>query len=370
MGLNFGNIASIAAPIAGGIFGGPVGAAAGAGVAGLLNQPEMPASPDYMSLAQQQFEQQQQLNQQNTAANRPNQFTPYGSSIWTQDPNNPYSWANKISLSPEQQQLFNQQQANQGTVLDLSGQLAGGLGSTLTQPFTLPGTIPTYAGNTAPLPTYGDAKQQVMNAMLGRVNTQYGQDVDKMKASLAARGIPPGSEAYNREMDTLNRQLTDARQQAELNATQQAGADYSSALAGRQQTEGEALNKYNTGMQGYQQQIQNMLTQRNQPLLEYNALNTGNPVTTPNFNNFAYSTPTNAPDIMNAAQNNYSNAINQYNATQGANNAFVNAGANVAGAYLNSQNPTTVYPAGTNNPMFQPVQPRPSANTIGFTPTF
>ena len=70
-------------------------AAAGLGlIGGLTGNQSAPATPDYAGLAA-----------ADTAANRVNQVTPYGSSTWSNTGN---TWTNTQSLSPEQQALLNQ----------------------------------------------------------------------------------------------------------------------------------------------------------------------------------------------------------------------------------------------------------------------
>lgn len=320
------------------------GAVAGAVISNAM-APDMPSAPDQTGLAYQQYLDQLNLNRSQTAANRPTQISPYGQVTWQQDPNNPDQWTQTTTLSPSQQDIFN---AQQRAGINVANQFA----NYANQPLQLPGAIPTLAQNPNALPTYGADKQAVMNAELARVNDQYNRDVESKKAQLAAQGIPPGSEAYNREMDTLNRQLTDARQQAAISATNMAGQDYSSAIAGRQQFQTEAMNQYNTGMKNYLQNLQNTMTLRELPLTELNTLQSG-AVTSPNFSSFSSMPGTSAPDLVSAAQNNYANAINQYNAGVAQANQTGNAIGQAWGAYMNR--PSTPTNPSTTTYRYQPM---------------
>jgi len=138
-----------------------------------------------------------------TSANRASQYNPFGSSVWQQGPDG--QWSQNVSFSPGQQQLFDITQAGKASML---GQAA---------------------------PEFGANRERVMEAMMGRVGTDIGRARESKRSQLVAQGIPVGSEAYNREMEQLDRRETDARQQAEISATQQAGTEYGAELAGRGQ---------------------------------------------------------------------------------------------------------------------------------------
>lgn len=103
----------------------------GAGVS-LLNKPK---NVDYEGIADKQGEANRQVNQDNLTANRPNVNTPMGQSKWTQipDPNNPggFTWTQDITLSPEQQAIYQRETANNQKAQDLGGEF---LASTNTAP--------------------------------------------------------------------------------------------------------------------------------------------------------------------------------------------------------------------------------------------
>lgn len=76
--------------------------------------------------------------------------------------------------------------------------------------------------------TYSIADRgQVEQALMSRIDPQLAQDRATRENNLRQQGITPGSAAWDREMNTLNQQSTDARMQAIL-----AGGQEQSRLAG------------------------------------------------------------------------------------------------------------------------------------------
>lgn len=176
------------------------------GIDNPLSGPTVPGAPDYVGAAEATAAGNLAGAEAATAANRASQYNPFGSSVWTQGPGG--EWSQDVSFSPEQQGLYD---------------------------VTQKGKMDFLSGGT---PTFGENRQRVTDAMLGRVGTDIGRARDSKRSELVAQGIPVGSEAYNREMEQLDRRETDARQQAEIAATQQAGTEYGAELAGRGQQMG------------------------------------------------------------------------------------------------------------------------------------
>lgn len=237
-------------------------------LSGLTGNKSSASTPDYAAAAN-----------ADTQANRVNQYTPYGSSTWSQNGNN---WTNTQTLSPEQQGLLNQQTAIKGTLGNTANVLAQNLGSTLGS--ALPSSYdPNQATNSAT-----ENIMSRVNPMLDRQNTQ-------LQAQLANQGVTAGSEAYKNAQTDFGQQRNDAYQQA-------------------------ALQGINLGQSQQQQSYNQQMTNRNQPLNELNALQNGSQVTNPTFS----STPT-ASSQVNAAQNTYNANQNSVNASN-ANNANLSNG--------------------------------------------
>ena len=329
-----------------------------------LGENKPPNPPDFAALEQQKAE-----------ANRVDQYTPYGYLTWKQpDRDNPDKWRQDVTFSPKQQAIFEAQQKMQQGQADAGVRAVEQAGNIFSSPFEVPGQVPTYQGPQGAIPEYqgpqgpmpqyrgpegdmpeyGAHRQQVMDAMLSRVNTDIDRARANKSAELIASGIPKNSDAYDREMERLDRRQTDAIQQAEIAAEQMAGMGYSSALSGRrlqgdesladfttgmagrelggkealtdftagltgrQQDVTEGLNQFNTGMRSHDQSIQDALLNRNQPINEMNAWQTGSQIAMPNFSGY---NP--GPDYSNAGLMNTQYNLGAWNADTAQNNALM-----------------------------------------------
>lgn len=275
---------------------------------GLTSTPDQPAAPDYEGAARATAEGDLEQARIATMANRPNQYTPWGTSTWAQDPNNQDLWTQRVTLSPEQQRLYDVGTQADIQMAELGLQGARQAGDIFQDPFSLQ--------SLGEMPNYQDQFSDIYDAMLGRVNTDIGQDREAMASQLVAQGIPRGSEAFNREMERIDRQLTDARQQAELAATRQVGQ--------RQQSD----------IENRRQQIAEMLTQRQTPLNEYSAFRTGTQVQMPNFPGVPEQQATPGADILGAttAQGNWDLA--GWNADVARQNAILGGLSGLGAAYV------------------------------------
>lgn len=199
--------------------------------------------------------------------------------------------------------------------------------------------IANYQG----LPQVGSAdatRAKVRDAMLSRVNTDISRDRDSAASTLTARGIPRGSEAWNREMEGFDRQQTDARYQAELSSGQAAQQQFSQDLARRQQgiSEEDSLQRATIayrqqGMSEQQAQqaasldlrrqaITELLAGRQTPLNEISALRSGSQVAPLSFQPYTGVNAGAAP-VFGAAQSQYGANADAFNAqAQGQNNTM------------------------------------------------
>ena len=184
-------------------------------------------------------------------------------------------WETEIALSPEGQQLFDQQNQISTNLMRVAGDQLGRVESNIDQPLdlsSLPGRVssvsPTtgYAGGIAPAgeitrgydpvsfgTTFGDAgqlqrsvgandfsadRQRVEEALLSRLNPMIERDREAMRANSIVRGLNPSTEAYGQEADQFNRQANDARMQAIL-----AGGQEQSRLFGLDLSRGQFANQ-------------------------------------------------------------------------------------------------------------------------------
>ncbi len=187
------------------------------------------------------------------------------------------------TLSPEQLAIYRQQAANQLATGNLASQginTAQGVLGTKLDYSGLPGLPSAFQGGH--LPQAGEAiRQQVTDAMMGRVNTDYARNTDQQQANLRAAGIPTSSEAYGREMETLNRGLNDARQQAILAGGQAAAQQYGMDSDTAKLWQAQQQQGYQQQMAGRQQSLAELMGQRQAPLNEITALMSGSQVSNP-----------------------------------------------------------------------------------------
>ena len=306
----------IVSGLRGNVMGNPVDA--------LFGNNKPPDPPDYTGAAQATAAGDLETARFQTTANRPDEYTPYGSRTWEQGSGtvfdaqgyqdelgqyerykdwynqtggqggpapkmptredytsiqDPDKWVARTTLNPEAQKTFDAQQRMDQGLAGLGEQGINQMRGIFDTPFSIEGQAPTYQGAQGSMPNYrgpsgqmpgfqgpsgqmpgfqgpegdmpkyGEHRQNVMDAMMSRVDTDIGRDRGATNSQLIASGIPTGSEAYSREMEQLDRKQTDARQQAEIAAEQMAGMGYQSALAGRGMESQEGLNRFNTGMQ-------------------------------------------------------------------------------------------------------------------------
>jgi hypothetical protein len=241
-----------------------------------MGKAQAPATPDYTGAAQATAAGNLENSRIATTANRVNTFTPYGSLTYSQDPNNQDKWSSTVSLSPDQQNLLNQQNrvsTNLAGMTDAATQRVGGMFGQ-----ALPGTYdPTQATNNA---------TDLINA---RLLPQQQRDQADLQTQLANQGITQGSEAYNRAIEQQGRTQNDAKQQA-------------------------ALQGINLGQGQQAQQWQQAMANRNVPINELNALRTGSQVTNPTFSNAPQQGQVAGPDLMGAASNTYNGQMQAVNA--------------------------------------------------------
>lgn len=266
----------------------------GAGLLGnaaldFFSPPDPPDAPDYAGAAQQTAQGNLQLAQQNTEANRVNQYTPWGSLVYSQDANNPNRWTANVNLSPDQQRLFNANNASSLQMAGLLGMMGDKAGHNLWQNFDT-SILPAQQVNPG---------QTAQDAIMARVQPYLDQRQEKLRTQLANQGVTQGSEAYNGSMDEFNRQANDAMMQA-------------------------ALNGIDVGQQARQQALSEAAFLRNEPLNELNALRTGTQVSAPQFNNVPQQQYTPGPNYLGAAQAQGQYDTDVFNMQQGYKNSMMN----------------------------------------------
>lgn len=192
-------------------------------------------------------------------------ISPYGS-VTYQDLGGD-KWQQTINLTPEQQQLLEQQQRVGSGMNALAEAQLGRLDSLLSEPVSFTDTAP-------PLTTdFGADRQRVEDALYNRATSRldpmWGDRENALMAQLANQGIVPGTEAYSNAMREFQLGRNDAYENA-VNQSIAAGGAEESRLFG-------------LSTAARQQAIQESLTARNQPINEITALLSGGQVTMPQF---------------------------------------------------------------------------------------
>jgi len=263
-----------------------------------------PPAPDYTAAAKETASGNLDAARAATAANRVNQVTPYGKLDYTisgQDPYGNPTWTATQSLAPEQQKLLDyQNQASLG-LGELTGKGLGYVNKMLETPF-----------DTSKLPTTGfNPSQSYQDAYMQRLQPQIQQGREALNTQLANSGIPVGSEAYKRAMQSQ------AQRENDLLAT-------------------ATTQGFGVGQQARQSALQEQAYLRNEPLNTLNAVRSGAQVQGPSFVNSAQQANTAGPDILGATQMGYNANLAASNAQNAANNQMTQGLFSLGGAALMS----------------------------------
>lgn len=244
-----------------------------------------PPAPDYKGAAE-----------QTAAGQRVNQITPYGSLTYSAPTsgNSTDPWTQTISLSPEQQQLLNQQ--NQLS-LGLGSLGQQGLGYVRDTMNNLPSAKDLPAAQVNP-------GQTAQDALMARLEPSFQRQEQQLQTRLANQGIALGSEAYKNATADFGQQRNDAMMQA-------------------------ALRGIDVGQQARQQAMQEQNYYTTMPINLLNAVRSGSQVSNPTFG----ATPGGANYSGAAAQqgqydvNAYNAQVGQQNGTMGMIGTFGTAAA-------------------------------------------
>ncbi|MGZ5029071.1 MAG: hypothetical protein ACXWAT_00600 [Methylobacter sp.] len=265
-----------------------------------------PPAPDYVGAANAQGAANLEAAVASGHINNPTVYNPYGSQTVTWNGNDPTITQ---SLTPAQQQILNKGVQAKNAMLDTGNTLMGSVQANLSKGLDFSG-LPN-----APV-SANQRRNDVINSMMSRVDTDTAGQRDAKNSELIAAGIRPGTAAYQTAMGQIDRQYNDARQQA--------------ILAGGQ----EATRDFGMDNQARQQAIAEMLTKRETPLNEVNAMTSGAQVNNPFASGLGYQAGANVSGAPIAgainAQGQY--AQNAYNANQAQMNGNISAGAGLIGS--------------------------------------
>jgi hypothetical protein len=220
-----------------------------------------PAAPNYSQAAK-----------DTQAASMTNQYTPYGSQVYSPDISSPSGFQSNISLNPTAQSALDSQMGLSSQMGALGQAFMPSVQQQYSQPMEL-GSVPEIADK-----AYG--------AMTSRLDPQWNQRDQMQRTQLANQGLSPGGEAYTNSMRDFGNQRNDAYQQANLAAIQTMPQTYQLANAAY-----------------------------NQPLNTLNALRSGTQVQNPQFSQQP------GANYSQAAQNQGQYAGDVYNAEVGSSNS-------------------------------------------------
>jgi hypothetical protein len=262
----------------------------GGGFLGLGPAPSAPAAPNYAGAAQATAQGNLDAARQATAANRVNQYTPYGSLEYTMSGEDKYGnpmWSATQKFNPEQQRL-----------LDIQNELSYGVGQLGTKGLEYVGQQLQNPFDVSQLPSLGiNPGETYSDAMIRRLAPQMEQSRGKLEQQLANQGIGIGSEAYDRAMRNFDQKQNDLLLGAQTQGLQ-------------------------SGLQARQQQFGELAYRRNEPLNVLSALRTGSQVTAPSYVNSSQQATTAGADLLGAAGMQYNAQMGDFNAQQAAQQNF------------------------------------------------
>jgi hypothetical protein len=225
-----------------------------------------PPAPDYKGAAQEQAASSKEATTQQNWANRPDQYTAWGSSTWNPtsatDPSTGQQvtrWTQQEQLNPQLQSALNEQLGMQSAQNQLASSFMGRVQQDFNKPFdwsNLPGmsgtpqaqmtgtygtqsyipqtgqqtdlqrynydtSAPQQTTQTTNEPAFAQERQRIEEGLFSRMRPEQQRQEDTTRNMLANQGLAPGTEAYNRELQRLHEQQAGER----FNALQTGGQE-------------------------------------------------------------------------------------------------------------------------------------------------
>ena len=169
-----------------------------------------PKAPDPYKTAQAQTASNVDTAVANAWLNSPNQVTPWGNVATTQIGQQTVGgqkvpqFAQTVTLSPEQQRLYEQGVLGDTQLNQLGLDQLGRIRDSVSSPFSL-----SQFGNQ---PVADEAyRTEIQNALQERLNPALQRDQQALESRLASQGIAIGSRAWQNAMDQQGRNVNDAR---------------------------------------------------------------------------------------------------------------------------------------------------------------
>lgn len=262
-----------------------------------------PKPPDPWETAESQYHWNTQAAQDALRMSAIDQYGPFGSTTYSRNAEG-LPTSQTVNLSPEVEQWL-QSQFGASTALQNAAQTQ--LGYLPQDRFQLPdspsaqGYAEEAFGTSMFDPSSFDTSG-IAQTSYDQAKSMFQPDIDAAKKQteirLAQRGISPGDEIWNDEMDRLDRNANNAYAGASRQATLDAGNEQTRRV-------NSALAGLNYGSNTYQTNLSNQLLERNQPYAEAAALMGTTPqFQTPSFMNTPQA-QVGAPDYSGLTQANY-----------------------------------------------------------------
>lgn len=178
-------------------------------------------APDVVGAAREEGEMSRETARDTTYADRPDQFTPFGSTNWYQhvgiDPatGEPVTkWVQNHSLDPTVQNIFDNQLAYNDQNAYMAAQMGYNAMDTLSQPHDWDqfGDVIGFD----PDKNRARAEDAMYQKFANRLDNRFGSQRDSLEVQLANRGLRPGDQAYDAAMRNFGTERNDAYENAML----------------------------------------------------------------------------------------------------------------------------------------------------------
>jgi hypothetical protein len=250
----------------------------------MVSTPSPPPAPDPKVTAEAQGNMNTTTAVTQQLLNQTNQVTPYGNLTYNQTGSNTFTGADGKTYSVPQFTATQTLSPTEQALLDLSNKTRTNIGQIGVDQSAKIGSL---LGTNVNL--NNDAiESRLMDLGTRRLNPQFARDEEALRTRLANSGIRAGSDAWNAEMQRFGQTKNDAYDQL--------------LLSGR----GQAINE--------------ILTERNQPLNEIAALMSGSAVSQPSFTNTPQ-TSVGGVDYAGMVRDNYNAQMDAYKTKLASNNA-------------------------------------------------
>ena len=278
-----------------------------------------PSAPNPYSTAAAQNQQNQQASQYSSVAGNANEVNPYGTVSYNAIEQVPVYGANgqitsyapryqrTTTLSPDQQKLLGletQSKYNMGTAgVEQSAKIRDTLAKSMDQSQWQPWQTDLKKQDLRQDAGATD-RANIEKSMMESYNRSVKPQEDQQEASLAARGLSPGTEGYGQYQMQRDDSRAEAARKAYLTSgdeARRAQAAYNDVGTQRFSMD-QALASYYNNLRGGQ--MQEAFAMRNQPINELTALMSGSQATVPQFQPFQGS-PVNPSNIGQYISDNY-----------------------------------------------------------------